>query len=304
MKRSIVVGYDGSEHAMKAVEFAAAEAASRRAPVHLVHAFTPPMGGAGLGYGTILPADALETMRDGIAAHLDTDAQGIRDRFPGVDIHTQVVVGNSAAALLDQAKDAALVVVGSRGLGGFRGMLLGSTGIQVASHSPCPTVVVRGLAKPGAHKVVVGLDGSELSQAALAWAFDYASRHGLSIHTVHAWTLPSFDLLAAPAGPGPVDLETITEEEARSAAEALAGFSDRYPDVVVEESVVKESAAKALLDAARGAALVVVGTHGRGEVMAAVLGSVSQSLLRKADVPVVVVGPDSDVAPPDRGTGS
>lgn len=300
--RSIVVGYDGSEHAVKAVEFAAAEAVSRRAPLRLVHAFTPPMGGAGLGYGMILPADALETMRDGIADNLESDVAALRTRFPDVEIDASVILGNSAAALLEKAADAQLLVVGSRGLGGFRGMLLGSTGIQVASHSPCPAVIVRDLPAPGATKIVVGLDGSELSQAALAWALDYASRHGLILHAVHAWTMPSFDLLAAPAGPGSADLQTIMEEEQRSAAESLAGFRDRYPDVTIEESVIKESAAKALLNAAKDAALIVVGTHGRGEMMAAVLGSVSQTLLRKANIPVVVVGPDSGGA--GLGTGT
>lgn len=291
MKRTIVVGYDGSEHAKAAVEFAAAEAARRDAALRLVHAFTPPMGGAGLGYGTVMPADALETMRDGIAAHLNADVEGLQARFPTVEIQTRVVVGNSAAALLDEAADATLLVVGSRGLGGFRGMLLGSTGIQVASHSPCPAVIVRQAADPGATKVVVGLDGSELSQAALTWAFDYASRHQLTLHAVHAWTLPSFDLLAAPAGPAPVDVDAIAEEERRSTAESLAGFASRYPDVTIEETVIKQSPAKALLEASKGAALVVVGTHGRGEFLSAVLGSVSQTLLRKANVPVVVVSP-------------
>lgn len=300
MTRTIVVGYDGSENAHAAVEFAAAEAVTRQLPLRLVHAFTPPMGGAGLGYGTILPADALETMRDGIATHLQADAEKISERFPELQIQTRVVVGNSAAALLDEAADADLLVVGSRGLGGFRGMLLGSTGIQVASHAPCPAVIVRAQAEPGASTVVVGLDGSELSQAALAWAFDYASRHGLTLHAVHAWTLPSFDLLAAPAGPAPADVDTIMEEERRSSAESLAGFADRYPDVTVEETVIKESPAQALLDAAKGAALVVVGTHGRGEFLSAVLGSVSQTLLRKAEVPVVVVGPDHG----GEGTGT
>lgn len=290
MKRTIVVGYDGSEHAAQAVVFAAAEAEKRDAPLRLVHAFTPPMGGAGLGYGAVLPVDALETMRDGIATNMEDDVSRIRAKHPNITIESTVVLGNSAAVLLEQAEDAQLLVVGSRGLGGFRGMLLGSTGIQVASHAPCPVAVIRALPADAPRRVVVGLDGSELSQAALAWGFDYASRHGMTLNAVHAWTIPSFDLLAAPAGPAPADVETITEEERRSSAESLAGFRDRYPDVTVEETVIKESATKALLEAAKDAALIVVGTHGRGEVMAAVLGSVSQALLRKADVPVVVVG--------------
>ena len=301
MSKPVVVGYDGSEQAKAALAVAVSEAVSRDVPVRIVHAFTPPMGGAGLGYGVILPADALENMRDGIAQHLEADAEKMRAEHPGVRIETSVVVGNAAAAVLEEAKDASLVVVGTRGLGGFRGLLLGSTSNQITAHAPCPVMVVRAEASQVADRVVVGLDGSDLSQAALAWAFDYASRHRLALTAVHAWTMPSFDLLAAPAGPAPVDVETIMEEEQRSLAESLAGFTDRYPDVTVDKRVVRENPAKALLAAADGAAVMVVGTHGRGEVLSALLGSVSQAVLRSSPVPVVVVGAQGTAA--GMGTG-
>jgi nucleotide-binding universal stress UspA family protein len=293
----IIVGFDGSDHARTALDFAAKEALNRRLPIRLVQAFTPPMGGAGLGYGTVLPADALDTMRDAIAGQLQEAADEYHALFPDLQISTTVVVGNSTAALMEEAKDAALLVVGSRGLGGFRGLLLGSTGVQVAAHARCPVAVVRGTAQASANTVVVGLDGSDLSQSALEWAFDFASRHGHRLLALHAWTVPSFDLLATPAGPGPADISELTDEEMRSTAESLAGFRTDYPDVSVDEVVIKESPIKALLAHSDEAVAIVVGTHGRGEVMGAVLGSVSQGVLHKAKIPVVVVGL-SDVEDP------
>lgn len=300
----IIVGFDGSDHARTALDFAVREAASRGLPIRLVQSFTPPMGGVGLGYGTVLPADALDTMRDAIMGQLTETAAEYRGTYPTVEFSVTVVVGNSTAVLMDEAKHADLLVVGSRGLGGFRGLLLGSTGVQVAAHARCPVAVIRGISGPTADAVVVGLDGSALSQAALEWAFDFASRHGYRLLALHAWTAPSFDLMATPAGPGPADISELTGEEMRSAAESLAGFRSDYPDVTVEEVVIKESPIKALLSYSDVATAIVVGTRGRGEVMGAVLGSVSQGVLHKAKVPVVVVGPTDVDDPGGLGSGT
>ncbi|MFY9331797.1 MAG: universal stress protein [Candidatus Nanopelagicales bacterium] len=289
--KDIVVGFDGSDQAQAASRFAIREAIAMHLPLRLLHSFTPPMGGAGLGYGTILPADALDSMRDGIAVHLAQEAAAMADSHPGLDVSETVSVGNSAACLIDASKSAALVVVGSRGMGGFKGLILGSTGIQVAAHAQCPVAVVRGEPAVSANTVVVGLDGSDMSQAALSWAFGYASRHGYGLRVVHAWTVPSFDLLAAPAGPAPADATLISQEETRATAEALAGFRSDFPDVEVSERVVQQHPVAALLSESADATAIVVGTHGRGEVMSALLGSVSQGVLHKAKVPVVVVGP-------------
>lgn len=299
--KDVVVGYDGSEHAQTAAKFAVREAVAQHLPLRLVHSFTPPMGGAGLGYGTILPADALDSMRDGIAVHLAEAGRGMAANNPGLKVSESVSVGNAAACLLHESQDAALVVVGSRGMGGFKGLLLGSTGIQVAAHAACPVAVVRGEPDPAANTVIVGVDGSEMSQAALTWAFGYASRHGFDLRVVHAWTVPSFDLLAAPAGPPPADTGLISQEETRATAESLAGFRSDYPDVTVTERVVQKTPVKALLDEAEDGVAIVVGTHGRGEVMGAILGSVSQGVLHKAKIPVIVVSPSSATS---DGTGT
>jgi nucleotide-binding universal stress UspA family protein len=193
--------------------------------------------------------------------------------------------------MLEASEAADLVVVGSRGRGGFTGLLLGSVGAQVAAHSACPVAVIRQLAPDGASTIVVGIDGSPAAEAALAFAFDEASRHGWSITAVHAWDVPAYDLLIVPNGPVPVPLTDVADDEVRLTAEVLAGFRDDYPDVDVQEHLVRSPAVQALLTASTDTAMIVVGTHGHGPAMGALLGSVSNGLLHKATVPVVVVPP-------------
>ncbi len=139
--------------------------------------------------------------------------------------------------------------------------------------------------------MVIGIDGSPAAEAALAFGFDEASRHGWSVVAVHAWDVPAYDLLIVPNGPVPVPLADVADDEVRLTAELLAGFRDDYPDVDVEERLVRSPAVQALVAASTTAAMIVVGTHGHGPTMGALLGSVSNGLLHKATVPVVVVPP-------------
>ena len=143
----------------------------------------------------------------------------------------------------------------------------------------------------GARGIVVGIDGSPAAEAALAFAFDEASHHGWTVVALHAWDVPSYDLLIVPNGPVPVPLTDVADDEVRLTAEVLAGFRDDYPDVDVEERLVRGPAVQSLVAASAGAAMIVIGTHGHGPAMGALLGSVSNGLLHKAKVPVVVVPP-------------
>jgi nucleotide-binding universal stress UspA family protein len=108
---------------------------------------------------------------------------------------------------------------------------------------------------------------------------------------VHAWDVPAYDLLIVPNGPVPVPLSDVADDEIRLTAEVLAGFRADFPDVEVVEQLVRGPAVQALVSAAKDAALVVVGTHGHGPAMGALLGSVSNGVLHKAKVAVVVVPP-------------
>jgi nucleotide-binding universal stress UspA family protein len=182
-----------------------------------------------------------------------------------------------------------MLVMGSRGLGGFRGLLLGSVSTQVAAHSDCPVVVIREDVTGNGPRVVVGIDGSPESEAAVGFAFDMASRHGWSVLALHAWDIPSYDLIVLPNTPIPVPLSEVADDEVRLAAETLAGFQADYPDVTVEQRLVRAAPVQALLDASGEAAMVVVGTRGHGQIVGALLGSVSNGVLHRSQIPVAVV---------------
>lgn len=283
----VVVGYDGSDSSTRAAQWAAGEAGVRGRGLTLVHAILPPVTTGGLGVGLPPSLDLIDEME----RHAKEQMDAFGATLTGVAVLSVVSVGSPSAVMLEASEAADLVVVGSRGRGGFTGLLLGSVGAQVAAHAACPVAVIRQLAPDGAGTVVVGIDGSPAAEAALAFAFDEASHHGWSITAVHAWDVPAYDLLIVPNGPVPVPLTDVADDEVRLTAEVLAGFRDDYPDVDVEEHLVRSPAVQALINASTDAAMIVVGTHGHGPAMGALLGSVSNGLLHKATVPVVVVPP-------------
>lgn len=253
----------------------------------LVHAILPPVTTGGLGVGLPPSLDLIEQLERQARDQLDDVAA----TFEGLDVTTHIAVGAPSAAMLEASETADLLVVGSRGRGGFAGLLLGSVGAQVAAHSACPVVVLRTPPAAGASSVVVGIDGSPAAVAALAFAFDEATHHGWTVVALHAWDVPSYDLLIVPNGPVPVPLSDVADDEIRLTAEVLAGFREDYPDVDVEERLVRGPAISSLVSASAEAAMVVIGTHGRGPALGALLGSVSNGLLHKAKVPVAVVPP-------------
>ena len=286
---AVMVGYDGSTMSQTAAHWAAREAVARGLPLVLAHAFTPPIGGFSDGYISSVGADVVATMQESADASLLEMVAALAAAHPQLDVRHQVLVASPSAALIEASADASLLVVGSRGLGGFRGLILGSVGVQVATHSQCPTVVLRGEPSPSADCAVVGIDNSPLSAPALEFAFDFASRHGLRLLAVHAWDISTHDVLGTTATMPVPNLQELGADEERMASEALAGFRGSYPDVDVEEHLIKGNTAKAIVEAGKNAALIVVGSRGRGELAGAVLGSVSQSVLHKAKIPVAVV---------------
>ena len=283
----VVVGFDGSDTAQRAVSWAVTEATARGRGLVLVHAVMPPVATGGLGVGLPPSLDLVEHLESQALAQLDEFASGLT----GVDVSTAVAIGAPSAVLLEASETADMVVIGSRGRGGFSGLLLGSVSGQVSAHAECPVAVIRDLPPGTAARVVVGIDGSPAAESALAFAFDQASRRGWSLIAVHAWDVPAYDLLVVPNGPVPIPLADVADDEVRLTAEILAGFRDDFPDVEVEERLVRSPAVQALVEASTDAAMVVVGTHGHGPAMGALLGSVSNGLLHKSSVPVVVVPP-------------
>ena len=295
MSSGVVVGYDGSEHSNIAVDWAAAEAVSRGLPLTLVAATTIPLEGMRFG-GSVLSPDAIDDLLERLNVATEARAAESRAAHPGLEIRVKVALGSPASVLVEASANADLVVLGSRGMGGFRGLLVGSVGVQVASSAACPVVVIRKAPSTEAKTIVVGVDGSELSVAALDFAFEMADRRGWSVRAVHAWEVPAYDVIAAPSGPPPFDVEEFEAAEQRAFAESLAGQRERHPGVSVDEVIVRSPSARGILDASDDAALIVLGTRGRGEFLGALLGSVSQGVLHRAKVPVAVIGPQEGAA--------
>ena len=280
-----MVGMDGSEGAMRAVRWATQEAKIRGRGVTLAHAVLPVVAGGAFGMGVPPRLDLIEEMRVSAVEELVRVAADLD--FADVQVHVEVAT--PSGLLLAASDTAEMIVLGSRGRGGFADLLLGSVGTQVSSHANCPVVVMRADARAGAHEIVVGIDGSPHSLAALAFAFNEASRRGWDLIAVHAWDVPAYDLIVSPDGPIPFPLENVADEEIRLAAEVLSGYRNEYPDVRVSENLVRSPAVQALLDASTNAAMIVVGTRGRNVAIGALLGSVSNGILHKAKVPIAVV---------------
>lgn len=290
----VVVGVDGSDGAMAAVRWAAARAASTGAPLRLVYAYPPPTPLPAVPVGTPLPeplpADYARAAEEVLASAADTA------RSAGeVQVSTEVVVGGPAQVLIDASREAELVVIGSRGLGGFAGLLLGSVGTQVAAHAHCPAVVVRESATRPDGPVVVGVDGSEPAAAALRLAFAEAARRKVPVVAVNAWSRPMPMSVAEAAALGIAEGfdPAAFEQSARSVlTEALEPLRRAFPDVSVRAETPESGPAAALIEASRDASIVMVGSRGRGGFVGLLLGSTSQAVLQHAHCPVLVTRAD------------
>ncbi len=290
--KPVVVGYDGSDTSRQALDWALATAHRRKLPVIVVHAFTLPLPPVPLAPGYVGPDESgLRANAEAILAEALSHAEATA---PDVEVSTRLVTAPAALALLDVVADAEMAVVGSRGLDGFSELLVGSTGVQVATHAPCPTVVIRpesGVVEPGSEvgRVVVGVDGSPLSEQALAFGFEEASLRGVGLTALHAWDTHRAEPVVAPS----TLADDAVADETRAVAESIAGWREKYPDVDVRVVVVRQNAAAALVKASAGAELLVVGSRGRGGFKSLLLGSVSHAALHHAHCPITVVRPRS-----------
>ncbi|MFG1813535.1 universal stress protein [Kribbella sp. NPDC049174] len=279
----IVVGYDGSPASETAGHWAAIEAGRRHAKVRLVHVLSVPLSGP---IGVSLQT---ESLRQAAQRLLDQTCAHMRAEHPGLEIEGVLQFGGAAPALLQEATDAVLTVVGSRGLGEFRDLAVGSVSAHVATHAPCPVVVIPPRWRSeGADGIVVGVDGSPTSSAAIDFAFAQAQARNTTLTAVLAWHDP------VRTGPGDMlplvyDLDALEQQAATVLAESIAGRSETYPDVLVKQELVRGHADDVLIDTGRTAELLVVGSRGRGAFRGLLLGSTSRSLVHYAPCPVAVV---------------
>ena len=282
----IVVGVDGSSSALHAARWAANEAALRRVPLRLVHCI-PVSAVALIGSFEALKAEGPRYLAQAAAA--------VCQACPEVDLHGEVHDGDPVPVLVDLSQAARLMVVGSRGFGGFSGVLAGSVAVGLVTCGHSPVAVIRGRTPeetpPTAGPIVVGVDGSPASEAAIALAFEEASFRHVELVAVHTWIDYSPDYSSDYAHQFLIDWDKVETEEQKLLAQRLAGWQEKYPDVGVQRVVTRDRPVHHLLKRAAHAQLLIVGSRGRGGIRGMLLGSTSQALIYHAPCPLIVARP-------------
>ncbi|WP_326718476.1 universal stress protein [Streptomyces sp. NBC_00243] len=298
MARTVIVGLDGSPESRAAAEWAAREAELRGLPLKLVHVWEPvpePMAQAPL-----LGAETQQHWSERIPRE---SAEGLRLRHPGVEITAEQFSGRPADVLTRQAKDAALLVLGSRGMSGIGGFLVGSVGQAVLAHAERPVVLVRAgeqaadehLADPAGipsaagpyRPVVLGLATDDPDPSLVEFAFDAADRRGTGLRVVHGWNPPPYYAYGLAAD---IELhDELSRQEATGLSDILRPWRQKFPSVEVVEESRYGTAANHLVDASREASLVVVGRRIRRSPLGSHIGPVTHAVLHHATAPVAVV---------------
>ncbi|MGW8555817.1 universal stress protein [Streptomyces tubercidicus] len=289
MKDVITAGVDGTAESLSAIRWAAEEARLRHARLRLLHAWvllapepTPrPEAGEDQNYWPHRMMNDAATM--------------VHARFPDLPVDEFLVAKEPPVALQEAAEESDLLVLGSRDLGPVSRYALGELGLRLVAHTASPLVLVRARQEPRAHEgageVMVALSLHEPCEALLAFAFDSAARRGVTLRAVHGRHLPSYAYNRG-GGVEPVAAEEAEQDARQELAGALRPWRDKYPDVRVDERVVMESPAPALLHSAADAGLLVVGRRHRHRLPGPRIGHVVQAVVHHAPCPVAVVPPE------------
>ncbi|CAM5481939.1 universal stress protein [Streptomyces spiroverticillatus] len=296
MELPLIVGVDGSESSLQAVDWAADEAARRHLPLRLVHASRwESYESAAFAY------DFAGATRLSVAERTVTVAAArATARQPGVKVATAVLPEDAESALLHEAHGAAALITGSRGLGPFAELLLGSVSLAVAARAVCPVVVVRGdkANRDGLHgKVLVGVKAATPDQASLRFALDQARTRACTLQAVTAWRSPAPDPRLLPSASDRFS-RTYEQQAAARLDDALHAAAD-HPGLRVDRTTVEGPAHKVLRDLTATADLLVLGAHHRRNPLGLQLGATAHALLHHAHCPVVVV---PHTAPPATTT--
>lgn len=279
----IVVGYDGSPDSDRALDWGhrVADSTGDRLQVLVV------------GHGSGATAPRVPGFEEkGVLQMICARAEGRLAELGVEDPDIEILQGHAAGKLIEAGGSSSMIVLGSRGHGRVKGLLIGSVSQHVARYASCPVVVVRSPKHPGAGRVVVGVDGSGGSRTALEFACGQAQALGLPVTVLHCFRprQPLGDS-ADPVSGVPVAAAVLTEDTAtaqRILERSVSGLDHLYPDVKVTTETVPAPAQKTLTKASSTADLVVVGSRGRGAFQGLLLGSVSQEILRTAHCPVAV----------------
>jgi nucleotide-binding universal stress UspA family protein len=285
-RRAMVVGVDRSDTGLAAVQYAAELASRRKLPLRVMHAFEPSQ------YHAVVqgPLGVDSVLRKSAQRLLDDTLEVLSAVYPDLEVEAVLEEGSETEMLLRESESADSVVLGSRGVGGFADLVIGSTTLHVVSHARCPVIAVPFPTgdEESRKGVVVGVDGSEVSEAAIQFAFEVAAVTGEPLTAVHVWHDPTrtgVGLLMPPV----LDQAEVLREERLMLSKSMSGWREKFPEVEVQELVVPGHPISVLSAAAEEARLLVVGSHGRGSIRSLVLGSVSHGVLHHASGAVAVV---------------
>jgi len=285
--KPVVAGTDGSEESLRAVDWAAREAVLRGLPLRIVSAADAPPRMIPHRHGSG-PDTVSDTLRKEREHALNVAAERARRAAPELRVDVDDLPRAPAYALAEAGSDAAMLVVGARGVGAFTALILGSVSQYVSAHATCPVVVVREETTAATRQVGVGIGDPARGNAALAFAFEEASLRKASLIAVHAWDMPSGEIgagvwaLATPGRPA------LDEEAARQLESVLADWQGKYPDVQVSHDFVHAHPGRALVGLSARADLVVLGRHTKHGALPGP-GAVRHAVLNHAHGPVVTV---------------
>ncbi|WP_328766601.1 universal stress protein [Streptomyces sp. NBC_00286] len=301
MVRTVVAGIDGSPESRAAAEWAAREAKLRGLPLKIVHVWEPVSDP--VAQAPLLGAETQQHWTERVPREA---AEGLRLRHPGLEVSAEQLTGRPAEALTKAAEDAELLALGSRGLSGIGGFMVGSVGLSVVAHAERPVVLVRAgeqaadeheadpVGIPSAatpyRPVVLGLDSAGPDDSVIEFAFDAAARRSAVLRVINGWSLPPYYVYGLSADLGLYD--EIARQQAAALAEVLRPWRRKYPDVEVVEESRSGSAANFLVDVSSEASLVVVGRRIRRNPFGTHIGPVTHAVLHHATAPVAVVAHD------------
>lgn len=312
----VIAAVDGSEHSLKALEWARAAAVRHGTGLIVAHVLSDSAqlyaARRSSLYDRTEPEETEDPVSVRIRAHLAAGGP-----LPS-EVRYESLEGSVPEALRDIGEGARMLVMGSRGRGGFAALLLGSNSRAVATSAACPVVVVaheaRGAdadpaAQASAGRVVVGLHAAETPDAVLDFAFTEAAARDTTLQVVSAYSIPPSPTMVIDSPFAVIPPEALVGEDEnavpaeremlRSQTERLAPFRAKYPTVPVEQAAVPGDAAGRLVETSKSAALVVVGRHHpRRHIRSLMIGSVANAVLQHAHGPVAIVPTLAESAEP------
>lgn len=282
---AVVVGVDDSDSARRALETAAVEALATHRPLHVVHSWTAYPTGYAPGTYPHTATELADSLKEYAAVVLTRAVADVREAHPDLEVTEELALGDARQVLETRSQEAAVLVVGSRGHGALKRLLLGSTSAWLARHAHSPLLVVRPSLDGEKRRVAVGTDGGHASAHALAYAYETASRRGVALTVVNC-----YDPIPRHFNDGSPDLQPGEPEAVRrTMAESVAGLAEKYPDVEVTLDAVASPAVDHLVELSDHLGLLVVGSHRRSRIGSLTHLSTSRVVVEHARCAVAVV---------------